>query len=378
MPIAQNLAVVEPACDPLRTEGIKYAGSKRKLIPHILKLISARPIERVFDGFAGTTRVSQSLAKAGYEVIANDTAVWSAVFGKCYLLNDKPAKHYQPIMDHLNGLPGVAGWFSEHYGGLVRGTSSVQSDGRKRPWQMHNTLKLDAIRQEIDSLSLPVVEEAVLLTSLILAVDKVDSTLGHHASYLKNWSPRSYQCLHLKVPELICGTHRHQVHSADVLELTASVDADLAYFDPPYGSNNDKMPPSRVRYASYYHLWTTICLNDQPQLVGVANRRADCSDVVASSPFEDFRRDDDGRFVALRAIETLLERTRARFILLSYSSGGRATAEQLKVVLRKHGTLAEVVAVDYKKNVMAHMRWTNEWTHASNGSHKEFLFLLER
>lgn len=376
--MTQNLAVAEPACDPLRTEGIKYAGSKRTLIPHILKLIAGRSIERVFDGFAGTTRVSQSLAKAGYEVIANDTAAWSAVFGRCYLLNDKPAKHYQPIIDHLNNLPGVAGWFSEHYGGVVRGASSVQPDGRKRPWQIGNTMKLDAIRQEIDNLSLPVVEEAVLLTSLILALDKVDSTLGHHASYLKDWSPRSYKRLQLRTPALICGRRRHQIHRADVLELTASVDVDLAYFDPPYGSNNDKMPPSRVRYASYYHLWTTVCLNDQPELVGVANRRADCSDVVTSSPFEDFRRDDGGRFVALRAIEALIERTRAPFVLLSYSSGGRATAEQLHEVLEKHGTLAEVVTVDYQQNVMSQMRWTNEWTKASDRNHKEFLFLLER
>ena len=45
-------------------------------------------------------------------------------------------------------------------------------------------------------------------------------------------------------------------------------DVDLAYYDPPYGSNNDKMPPSRVRYASYYHVWTTIIQNDRPELFG--------------------------------------------------------------------------------------------------------------
>ena len=98
---------------------------------------------------------------------------------------------------------------------------------------------------------------------------------------------------------------------------------------------------------------------------------------MTTSPWT-FRRDDGGRFVALRAIEALIERTRAPFVLLSYSSSGRATAEQLQAVLEKHGTLAEVIAVDYKQNVMAQMRWTNEWTKASDRNHKEFLFLLER
>jgi hypothetical protein len=33
--------------------------------------------------------------------------------------------------------------------------------------------------------------------------------------------------------------------------------------------------------------------------------------------------------------------------------------------------------VDYKKNVMAAMSWTNEWV-AESPSHKEYLFLLEK
>ncbi len=62
------------------TEGIKYAGSKLKLIPHILDMISDLNIRTVLDGFSGTTRVSQAFAKLGFNVIANDIADWSEVF----------------------------------------------------------------------------------------------------------------------------------------------------------------------------------------------------------------------------------------------------------------------------------------------------------
>ena len=351
----------------LPTEGIKYAGSKLKLLPHILELAAKVKPRTVVDGFAGTTRVSQALAQSGYRVIANDIAVWSKVFGACYLLSPHPREHYQDLIDHLNSLSGKQGWFTEHYAGNT-----------KKPWQRHNTLKLDSIREEIDRLNLNNHERAVALTSLILAMDEVDSTMGHYASYLNDWSPRSYRDMKLRIPRIIPKTREHEVHRGNIFDLVHKIDADLAYYDPPYGSNNDKMPPSRVRYASYYHLWTSICLFDKPELFGKANRRADTSDVLSASVFEEYRRNEAGRFIVVEAIERLLRETRARHIILSYSSGGRATAEELNEVMRRAGRLIEVVEVDYKRNVMGGMRWTHEWVRDAEEANREFLFLIEK
>jgi adenine-specific DNA-methyltransferase len=360
------------------TEGVKYAGSKLKLIPHILQLIRRVPAQTVLDGFSGTTRVSQALARCGYRVLGNDTAVWSEIFGRCYLLADPAPQVYRPLIDHLNAVQPVDGWFTHHYGGAMNGRSSVQADGRKKPWQRHNTRKLDAIRQEIEELNLNKIEQAVVLTSLMLALDQVDSTLGHFASYLHDWSPRSFNDLTLKVPAIVGPPGVHRVYRQDIFELAPQLSADLAYFDPPYGSNNAKMPPSRVRYAAYYHLWTSICLFDQPPLFGKALRRQDSSDLLAGSVFEDFRRGADGRFVAVAAIERLLQAVQAQWIILSYSSGGRATAEELNEVIARNGRLLEVVAVDYKQNVMAGMKWTNQWLRDDAGPNREFLFLIEK
>lgn len=360
------------------TEGVKYAGSKLKLLPYILRLVNRVKPRTVLDGFAGTTRVSQALARTGHRVIANDIAAWSKIFGTCYLLNPRPESHYQPLIDHLNALPGKDGWFTEHYGGEPNGGSSIGADKLKKPWQKHNTRKLDAIRDEIERLSVSETEKAVLLTSLMLALDAVDSTLGHFAAYLNDWSPRSYHKLHLEVPQLIPATGRHAVHQSNIFELVKKVEADLAYFDPPYGSNNEKMPPSRVRYAAYYHLWTSICLYDKPALFGKARRRADTSDTLAGSVFEEFRKGESGRFLAVEAIERLLQTTRANHLILSYSSGGRATAEALNDVIHSAGKLIEVLEIDYRKNVMAGMRWTNEWISDAETPNREFLFLIEK
>lgn len=359
-----------------QTEGIKYAGSKLKLLPHILQLAAKVNPQTVFDGFSGTTRVSQAFAHAGYRVVSNDIAAWSKVFGDCYLLSPFTRDYYHNLIDHLNSLPGRHGWFTEHYAGDPTGPNTT--NGLKKPWQRHNTLRLDAIREEIEDLSLSKHEKAVALTSLILALDEVDNTIGHYASYLSEWSPRSYRPLTLRIPKLSPPTCAHEVHRADVFELASSIKADLAYFDPPYGSNNEKMPPSRVRYASYYHLWTSICLFDQPPLFGKARRRADTADAVSASVFEEFRKNGSGRFIAVEAIERLLRETKCRHIILSYGSSGRATAAELDEVIRSAGKLVEAVAIDYRRNVMGGMRWTNEWVRDADQPNKEFLFLIQK
>ncbi len=360
------------------TQSIKYAGSKLKLIPQILQLSQKVNAKTILDGFSGTTRVSQAFAKLGYSVICNDIAPWSKVLGTCYLLNTKPQSDYQPFIDHLNALKPIDGWFTKHYGGHTNDGSAIQADGLKKPWQLHNTRKLDAIRQEIENLKLDTVEKSVALTSLILALDRVDSTLGHFSAYLKDWSPRSYKELVLEVPMVFRSEGHHEVYQTDIFELVPQVSVDLAYFDPPYGSNNEKMPPSRVRYAAYYHLWKSIILYDKPMLFGKAKRRMDSSDHSSASIFEEFRRNTDGRFIAVEAIEKLIKMTQARWILLSYSSGGRAKAEELNAVMTSNGKLLAVTEMDYKRNVMGSMKWTHEWLPSTSKPNQEYLFLLEK
>ncbi len=82
--------------------------------------------------------------------------------------------------------------------------------------------------------------------------------------------------------------------------------------------------------------------------------------------------------MAVEAIEQLIKNTKARWIILSYSSGGRATAAELNEVLQKHGSIMDVVELDYKRNVMAEMKWTNDWIRDAEGPNREFLFLLQK
>jgi adenine-specific DNA-methyltransferase len=372
------------AADTPETQAVKYTGSKLKLLPYILSLSKRVSGDSknaaVFDGFSGSTRVSQAYAKSGYTVYANDIAPYTKIFNTAFLLNTRKPESYAPLIEYLNGIEPVEGWFTEHYGGDGEHKNSNKGDGLKKPWQKKNTRKLDAIREEIDRLQLDEITKAVAITSLILALDQVDSTLGHYASYLNEWSPRSYNDMKLEVPNLWVNKNKNVVLNYDVFKAVEELPGgiEIAYFDPPYGSSNDKMPPSRVRYASYYHIWTTICLNDKPEIFGKAKRRADTSDTIAGSVFEEFRKSGSGKFIVIEAIEKLIKRTSANYIILSYSSGGRATANELNAVLNSCGKILEIERINYKKNVMAAMKRTGDWVKETDKDNFEYLFLMEK
>lgn len=354
------------------TEGIKYAGSKLNLLPYIDEIMVSLKnsyIKNVLDGFSGTTRVSQYFAQKGYNTHSNDISIWSEIFAKCFLLPGNSDKYYQEIIDHLNSLEGINGWFSLNYGGL--------DNESKKPFKLKNMQKLDAIRNEIDKLNLNEIDFSVILTSLIFALDKVDSTIGHFSSYLAQWSQRSQKDLFLVLPKRFNIVSQNTVTRSDVFDILKNNEYDLAYFDPPYGSNNDKMPSSRVRYAGYYHFWKTVILNDQPELFGKVNRRTDSRDLVSTSIFENFRKDENNNFLAMNAIKMLIEKTNARYLLLSYSSGGRASKEQLLQIMNDNGKLEKIYEIDYQKHIMANMVWTGDWV-AEEKTNKEYLILIKK
>lgn len=351
-----------------QTEGIKYVGSKLKILPHIIQIINGLKIRTALDAFSGTTRVAQAFSQLGFDTSANDIAEYSEIFGHCYLLSTKPNEFYQKFIDELNSLKGTFGWFSQHYGG--------ENEAGKRPFQLKNTMKLDAIRDKIDEFDLNFTDKAVLLTSLILALDCVDNTLGHYASYLSGWCKRSYNDLFLRLPRRFTPKTQNRVIKSDAFQAITNF-YDLVYFDPPYGSNNEKMPPSRVRYKAYYHFYKSVILNDKPRVFGKANRREDSRDTAFPCIFEEFKKDKSNKFIAMRAIERLIANTNARYILFSYSSGGRASKQELQEIISLNGRLLDAREIDYKKNVMSAMRWSYEWVNDDN-THKEYLFLLER
>jgi len=334
-------------------------GSKKKLLPQIKSIIDGLPnINTVLDGFSGSVRVSNYL-KSDYTIISNDKQHFSECLANCYLLNRNPQSFYQDMIQELNSLPGKEGWFSETYGGIVMDSenSAIQSDGKKRIWQIHNANRVDSIREKIEEYDLDPVQKSVLLTSLIEGLNRVSNVLGHQNGYLKNWSSNSYHNLVLQVPNFVVDNKPHQVYRDDIFEVLPQVECDVAYYDPPYGTVNKNLVVA-TRYTAFYHLWNTLVLNDQPEIFGKANRRLDSKDNT-----DDFERNK--KEIILPLFEKLFRETNSRYILFSYSNKGLVSKEEMEQIFENQN-------LEYQFNIVSHQENTQSTSATKEGKWKDY------
>jgi adenine-specific DNA-methyltransferase len=305
---------------------IKYLGSKRRLVPVLTDLFVRSRARTALDLFTGTTRVAQAFKGAGGVVTAVDTARYAEVFARTWIEADAAATDTAVIGEavaELNALPGA--------GGYVTDTFCVQA----RFFQPFNGERIDAVRDAIarDHAGTPL--EPILLTSLLLAADRVDSTTGVQMAYVKQWAPRSYKPLTLEVPAMLPGPGRAVRGDANALAPTLGR-FDLAYLDPPYNQH---------RYFTNYHVWETIVAWDHPEHYGVACKRVDARDEATKSSFNK-RREMPG---ALRAC---IDGVDADVVVVSYNDESWLTLDDLRDMVTAHGHV-EVLAFDSKRYVGA-------------------------
>lgn len=306
---------------------IKYLGSKRALVPALGRMAAATGARTAVDLFTGTTRVAQGFKCLGMEVTACDIATYSEVLATCYIQTDARTVDTDELadaLDLLSALPGRPGYFTHTF------------CEEARFFQPKNGQRVDAIRDAIEGYrDTPLFP--ILLTSLMEAADRVDSTTGLQMAYLKRWAPRASNDLELRIPELIPGTG--QALRGDASELVTRLPrTDLMYLDPPYNQH---------RYFTNYHIWETLVRWDSPETYGVARKRADCRDENTKSVFNKKREMPP-------AFAELLSRTNAQVLMVSYNDESWISADQMMRALRDVGYEdVRLVAFDSKRYVGA-------------------------
>lgn len=290
---------------------IKYLGSKRILVPVLADMAVATGARSAVDLFTGTTRVAQEFKRRGIHVTAADVATYSGVLSDCFIATD--ARSVDPLevdeaLARLSAVPGKRGYVTRTF---------CES---ARFFHPRNGARIDAIRDLLEEEYADSPMFPVLLTSLILAADRVDSTTGLQMAYLKQWAPRALRDLELRRPELIAGPGATYVGDA-----TETVDrlppVDLIYLDPPYNQH---------RYFTNYHVWETLVRWDDPEHYGVACKRVDARDAETKSVFN-----YKGTMPA--ALDSLLRRARAEVVMVSYNDEAWITPDQMMTSLRDAG-----------------------------------------
>jgi adenine-specific DNA-methyltransferase len=339
---------------------IKYIGSKRTLLPVILDVIRrAGPCRTVTDLFSGTSRVGHALKAAGYRVFANDHNAYAATLARCYVQADAAdvLADARTLIREFNRLPGRDGYFTE--------TFCVRS----RFFQPKNGRRIDAIREAIAAKHLPPELEAVVLVSLIMAADRVDSTTGLQMAYLKSWAPRASKDLEMRVPDVLprAASGKGEAFCMEAHEAARRLQADLVYLDPPYNQHS---------YLGNYHIWESLVRWDKPEVYGVACKRIDVRErrsVFNSRP----------RFAD--AMKRLLESLAAPVIVISFSNEGYLDRTGMESMLASlWGGSHRVITIenDFRRYVGAqigiHDRTGRKVGTVGHLRNKEFVYVVSR
>ena len=178
----------------------------------------------------------------------------------------------------------------------------------------------------------------LLLTSLLLAADRVDSTTGLQMAYLKQWAPRSHRDLALEPPD---APRRGRADRASATRRSSSTTCrhvDLAYLDPPYNQH---------RYFTNYHVWETLVRWDAPEHYGIACKRVDARDAATKSVF-------NRKAEMPAALRDVVQRVRAEVVVLSYNDEAWIEPDELAGWLRDAGhEEVRILAFDSKRYVGA-------------------------
>ena len=288
---------------------IKYLGSKRALIDPIASAVRALLPNggRVCDLFSGTARVGHALKAQGHEVWSNDLNAYAHTLAAAYVQADadrwrEPAER---LIAELDAAPPAAGWFTQAFCENARYFTPA------------NGARIEAVRDRIAALSLEPELEAIALTALMEAADRVDSTVGVQMAYMKTWAPRALKPLQLRLPAILPGPGR--ATRADAVEIAPEVETDLVYLDPPYNQHS---------YLGNYHVWESLVLWDRPETYGVANKRIDVR--TRKSAFNS----RPGIGPALKAV---IEAVRTPHLIVSFNDEGYLSRDQLVEMLSVRG-----------------------------------------
>jgi adenine-specific DNA-methyltransferase len=304
---------------------MRYIGSKARVTDAILDLVGGpTPGSTFVDGFCGTGAVAEAAALRGWPVRLNDTLTCATTMAAARLTPafDVPFAAlggYHRAVSLLNGVRPERGFLWREYSPASVGAVGIE----RRYLTEANAAKLDAMRRQIadwsaaGAVTLP--EMRLLVADVLAALNDVANIAGTYGCFLRTFTRMALEPVEVRPRRLLPISVPVDVHNADVTDVP-SVEADIAYFDPPY---------TKRQYAAYYHLLETVAVGDEPAVRGVTGLR----------PWHDKASDYCYKTRALDALLYLVERTAARRIVLSYSSEGHVELADLRAELKGLGTV---------------------------------------
>ena len=305
----------------------RYLGNKYKLLPFITNIVNSEcvGVNSFADIFAGTGAVSSAFPST--KIITNDLMYSNYVCN--YAWFGSQSYNPQTIIDYV-----------VYYNSLdVSEENYMTTNFSNTFFSFSDCAKIGFIREDIEknykAKNLNDRERALLITSLLYAMDKIANTCGHYDAFIQG--AEFEKSIELHVPTAsINNNPNNKCFNTDANVLVRSIYADIVYIDPPYNSR---------QYCDAYHVLENVARWEKPIVHGIA-RKMDRSNIKS----------DYCTKSATRAFEDLIKHTKAKYILLSYNnmaakgnerSNAKISDEDIMRILSKKGNV-KVFSESYK------------------------------
>ena len=314
-------------CKTITINNRRYLGNKFKLISFIKSVVDTEceGVETVADIFAGTGSVASAFTDR--RLITNDNMYSSYI---CHVAWFHPQQYDYDKLAEMIAIYNMTFVEEENYMSENFADTYFSAEDCRKIGFIREDIELKYAQNFINER-----ERALLITSLLYAMDKIANTCGHYDAYIKGASFDKH--LELSIPLASNNNNENnQCYNEDSNQLVERIEADLVYIDPPYNSR---------QYCDAYHLLENVAKWEKPEVKGVAlkmDRTALKSDYCTSS--------------ATKAFENLISKITAKYILLSYNNmaekgNGRSNAkisdDDIMRILSRKGKV-KVFSEDYK------------------------------
>lgn len=317
----------EPPYKTIRINNRRYLGNKYKLLSFITRIAEEEcsNINTVADIFAGTGAVASAFTDK--KLITNDIMYSNYICHVAWFGSESYSE--EKIIDLI----------AEYNTVCVEQDNYMSDNFADTYFSREDCRKIGFVRQDIEDRfhagEVNGRERALVITSLLYAMDKIANTCGHYDAYRQGVEFERH--LELAVPQPEADLNENNIcYNTDTNELAARIEADLVYIDPPYNSR---------QYCDAYHLLENVARWNRPEVFGVArkmDRAALKSDYCTKK--------------AAAAFESLIDSIHAKYIVLSYNnmaekgndrSNAKISDDDIMRILQKKGTV-KVFSEDYK------------------------------
>ena len=334
---------------------MRFIGNKELITSEILDLLEKKGLLNknltFFDSFCGTGAVSDAL-KDSFNLIINDLLNWCVGYtiGRVCVNDCKFEKlGFDPFEFFNTNDNKIEGFFFKNYspGGSERMFFSPE-----------NAARIDYFRTTIEEWkNLNCISEKeyhFLLSSLIESISKVSNTAGVYGAFLKHWDPRAIKPV--KFCKVVAKNSEYKsllFFNKKIENIISDIDCDILYIDPPYTQN---------QYGTQYHLIETLVLNDNPNI----------SPITGSRRTAPMRSDWTKNYKAHILLDLILSKTKAKYILFSYSQDGLMSKDFIEASLKRYGKPETYICkkISYKKYKNFKSRGPK--------NHFEYLFFIEK